>query len=407
MIPKQMIPKQPTAQYPLAGLKVVELSAMITCSFAAMMLRSQGADVVKVEPPGMGDAMRHVGTRKNGISTLFSNCNRGKRSLAIDLKTDAGNEALMALTRDADILLHNYRPGVMDKLGLGSDTLRAHNPRLIYLGVSGFGTVGPMADKPAYDHVIQGLTSMTDLQGEEDGEFAYMRTLICDKVTAYTVAQAATAALVARATTGEGQQIDISMLHACLAFLWPDGMMNHTLHDDEVTLMPPLSDYYQVLKLKDGAITLAPLHDHHWNALLPMLGYPELVDDPTYGTMAGRAANMDQVMGLLKYPKADISVGEAMGVLEAADVPCTICERRDTISDNDQINIIGALETYVTDNMGEMTVPTPAAKFAGLATSLAEPSPHLGQHSAEILAELGFEPERISELIEAGAVQSI
>ena len=195
MTPKQMISKQPTAQYPLAGLKVVELSAMITCSFAAMMLRSQGADVVKVEPPGMGDAMRHVGTRKNGISTLFSNCNRGKRSLAIDLKTDAGNEALMALTRDADILLHNYRPGVMDKLGLGSDTLRAHNPRLIYLGVSGFGTVGPMADKPAYDHVIQGLTSMTDLQGEEDGEFAYMRTLICDKVTAYTVAQAATAAL--------------------------------------------------------------------------------------------------------------------------------------------------------------------------------------------------------------------
>jgi crotonobetainyl-CoA:carnitine CoA-transferase CaiB-like acyl-CoA transferase len=400
-----MIPKQPTARFPLAGLKVVELSAMITCSFAAMLLRSQGADVVKVEPPGMGDAMRHVGTRKNGISTLFSNCNRGKRSLAIDLKSDAGHKALMALAKDADILLHNYRPGVMDKLALGSDSLRADNPRLIYLGVSGFGTVGPMAHKPAYDQVIQGLTSMTDLQGEEDGEFAYMRTLICDKVTALTVAQAATAALVARATTGEGQQIDISMLHACLAFLWPDGMMNHTLEDDEVKLMPPLSDYYQVLRLRDGAITLAPLHDHHWRALLPILGYAELLDDPIYSTMAGRAENMDKAIGLLKHPKVDISVSEAMQVLEAADVPCTICERRDTISNNDQVNIIGALETYVTDNMGKMTVPTPAAKFEGLATSLAEPCPHLGQHSAEILAELGFASEQISELIEAGIVE--
>jgi crotonobetainyl-CoA:carnitine CoA-transferase CaiB-like acyl-CoA transferase len=398
------IPDQPTSQYPLAGLKVVELSTMITCSLAAMTLRAQGAQVVKVEPTAFGDAMRLIGTQKGGVSTLFNNCNRGKRSLAIDLKTDAGRHAVTELAKQADILLHNYRPGVMDKLGLGSDVLRHLNPRLINIAVTGFGTVGPMAKKPAYDHVIQGLSGLTDLQGEDDNTFEYMRTLICDKVTAYTVAQAATAALVARATTGKGQHIDISMLHACLAFLWPDAMMNQTLHDDDVEVLPPMADYYQVLTLKDGAITLAPLHDHHWQALLPMLGYPELLDDERYSTMAGRAVNMTSAISLLKTPKTDIGVAEAIEILEAADVPCTICERRDTISDNDQVAAIGALETYVTENMGTITVPTPAAKFDGLATSLAEPSPNLGQHSVDILSELGFEPAAIDALIEQGSV---
>lgn len=400
-----MLPKQPTAQYPLAGLRVIELSTMITCSFAAMMMRAQGADVIKVEPTIIGDAMRHIGTQKNGISTLFNNCNRGKRSLAIDLKTEAGREAVKGLAKHADVLMHNYRPGVMDKLGLGSDTLRALNPRLVFVAVSGFGKTGPMAHKPAYDHVIQGVTSMTDLQGEDDGDFSYVRTLICDKVTALTVAQAASAALVARATTGEGQHIDISMLHACLAFLWPDAMMNHTLQDDDVTLMPPMSDYYQVLRLKDGAISMAPLHDHHWQALLPMLGYPELLEDPDYNNMAGRAKNMTAVMGLIKTSKTDIGVAEALKILEAADVPCAICERRDTISDNDQVHMIDALETYVTENMGKITVPTPAAQFAGGTTSLAAPSPSLGQHSAEILTELGFDDAAITALMDARIIQ--
>jgi crotonobetainyl-CoA:carnitine CoA-transferase CaiB-like acyl-CoA transferase len=400
-----MIPKQPTAQYPLAGLKVIELSSMITCSFAAMMMRAQGAEVVKVEPTMIGDAMRHVGTQKNGISTLFSNCNRGKRSLAIDLKSEAGHAAVLGLAKQADILLHNYRPGVMDKLGLGSETLRALNPRLVFVAVSGFGTTGPMAQKPAYDHVIQGLTSMTDLQGEAADEFSYVRTLICDKVTALTVAQAASAALIARTTTGEGQHIDISMLHACLAFLWPDAMMNHTLHDEEVVLKPPMSAYYQVLSLKDGSITMSPLQDYHWEAIFPMLGYPEFLDDPKYNSMAGRAMHIDSAMAVLKNPKTDIGVEAAMKILEAADVPCTICERRDSVSANDQVNMIGALETYVTENMGKMTVPTPAARFEGLATSLAEPSPSLGEHSAEVLAELGFNEATIAELVEAGTVQ--
>ena len=397
---------QATAQQPLAGLKVIELSTMITCSLAAMTLRAQGASVVKVEPPGIGDAMRKIGTQKAGMSTLFNNCNRGKRSLAIDLKSSAGQEAVTQLAQDADVILHNYRPGVMNRLGFGSDRLRQLNPKLVYIAVSGFGTTGPMAAKPAYDHVIQGLSGLTDLQGEAADEYAYVRSLICDKVTAYTVAQAATAALLARASTGVGQHIDISMLHACIAFLWPDMMMNQTLDadDSEAMVMPPMADYYQVLKLKDGALTIAALHDHHWEALFPMLGHAELLDDPAFNSMAGRAVNMDKVMRVLKDPKIDIGVHEAMAILEAADVPCTICERRDTLSANDQINAIGAIESYVTKTMGKITVPTPPILFEGKATSLAADSPALGQHSVEILQELGFEQARIEALCAEGRV---
>ncbi len=398
---------QATLHQPLAGLKVVELSTMITCSLAAMTLRSQGASVVKVEPPGMGDAMRKIGTQKAAMSTLFNNCNRGKRSLAVDLKSPAGQEAITQLAQEADVLLHNYRPGVMDRLGFGSDRLRQLNPKLVYISVSGFGTTGPMAAKPAYDHVIQGLSGLTDLQGEEADEFKYVRSLVCDKVTAYTVAQAATAALLARATTGVGQHIEISMLHACLAFLWPDMMMNHTLEADdrEAIVMPPMADYYQVLTLKDGALTIAALHDHHWEALLPMIGRADLLDDPAFNSMAGRAMNIDKIMQVVKQAQIDIGVHEAMAILEEADVPCAICERRDTLSANDQIKAIGAIESYVSKTMGKITVPTPPVLFEGKATSLAADSPILGQHSAEILRELGFEQSRIEALCAEGSVE--
>jgi len=396
--------QQPTNERPLAGHLVLELSTMVTCSLSAMTLRAQGARVIKIEPTLIGDPMRMLGHQKNGISALFHNCNRGKQSLSVDLKSDIGREAVAALAAKADVLLHNYRPGVMDRLGLGSDTLRATNDRLVNIAVTGFGTKGEMAHKPAYDHVIQGLSGMTDLQESEAGRHSFMRTLLCDKVTAYTVAQAATAALLARAHTGKGQHIDISMLHACLAFMWPDGMMHHTLHDDDVLAMPPMSEYYQVLHLKDGALAIAALQDHHYQALLPMIGYPELLDDPRFNSMGGRLMHIDEVMAVLKVPKTDIGVADAVAILEAADVPCTICETRDALSANSQIDAIGALETYVTENIGKLTAPTPPVLFGGNATSLAEPSPTLGADSRAILAELGYADAAIDAAAEAGSV---
>ena len=393
-----------TSLQPLAGIKIIELSNMITCSLAAMTMSAQGADVIKVEPPGMGDKMRPLGTQKNGVSGFFHNCNRGKRSLAIDLKSQAGVDAVKELASKADILIHNYRPGVMDRLGLGSDDLRNENPKLIYIAISGFGTSGPMADLPAFDHVIQGIVGFTDLQSSEEDSFDHIKTFICDKVTAYTACQAATAALLARTNTNCGQHIDISMLHACLSFMWPDGMMHRTLKDDDRFEMSPGSDYFQTINYSDGGIAVAPLTDTHWEALLPMLGYPELIGTPIYASVAARMSNMKEVLKVLESPKKDIGVNKALEILMAADVPCSPCIKRDDLETVEQIKAIGALETYVTAAMGELTVPTPPILFEGKLSSQAEPSPLLGEHSKEILLELGWADARIDELLNSGEV---
>ena len=393
-----------TSLQPLAGIKIIELSNMITCSLAAMTMSAQGADVIKVEPPGMGDKMRPLGTQKNGVSGFFHNCNRGKRSLAIDLKSQAGVDAVKELASKADILIHNYRPGVMDRLGLGSDDLRNENSKLIYIAISGFGTSGPMADLPAFDHVIQGIVGFTDLQSSEAESFDHIKTFICDKVTAYTACQAATAALLARTNTNCGQHIDISMLHACLSFMWPDGMMHRTLKDDDRFEMSPGSDYFQTINYSDGGIAVAPLTDTHWEALLPMLGYPELIGTPIYASVAARMSNMKEVLKVLKSPKKDIGVNKALDILMAADVPCSPCIKRDDLETVEQIKAIGALETYVTAAMGELTVPTPPILFEGKLSSQAEPSPLLGEHSKEILLELGWADARIDELLNSGEV---
>ena len=389
---------------PLKGIKVLEFSNMITCSLAAMTMASQGAEVIKVEPPEGGDKMRRLGTQKNGVSGFFHNCNRGKRSLAIDLKSSAGVKAVKQLASESDILMHNYRPGIMDKLNIGSNTLRELNPKLIFIAVSGFGTQGPMANLPAFDHVIQGFAGFTDLQSSDEKSFDYIKTFICDKVTAYTVCQAATAALYARTHTKSGQHIDISMLHACLSFMWPDGMMHRTLKDDDRIEMAPGSDYFQTINYSDGGVAVAALTDEHYEVLLPMLGYPELVGTPIFASIASRMTNMKEVMRTHKEPKKDIGVEKAIEILTAADIPCSPCTKRDNIETVEQIKAISALETYVTKAMGKLTVTTPPIQFDGKLTSHPEPSPLLGEHSKEILQELGWENSEITKLIDTGNV---
>ena len=396
--------KNITSSKPLNGVKVIELSNMITCSLAAMTMASQGAEVIKVEPPIIGDKMRPLGTQKNGVSGFFHNCNRGKRSLAIDLKSEAGVEALKKLASKSDVLMHNYRPNVMDKLGLGSEVLRKINSKLIYIAVSGFGTKGPMANLPAFDHVIQGFAGFTDLQSSDENSFDFIKTFICDKVTAYTVCQAATAALLARTNTNEGQHIDISMLHACLSFMWPDGMMHRTLKDEDRIDMSPGSEYFQTINYTDGGVALAALTDEHYEVVLPMLGYPELVGKSIFSSIPSRMTNMKEVLKTYANPRKDIGVDKALEILTAADIPCSPCIKRDEIETVEQIKAIGALETYVTNAMGKLTVTTPPILFEGKSTSHAEPSPLLGEHSSDILKEIGWDDSKINKLIDSGDV---
>ena len=389
---------------PLSGIRVVELSTMITCSLASMMLAQQGAEVIKVEPREGGDPMRYLGSGKAGISALFHNCNRGKRSLAIDLKTDQGREVVSRLFEQADVVIHNYRPGVMDKLGLGSVAARATNPGLIYVAITGFGLAGPLAGAPAYDHVVQGLAGFTAQQGR-DGAMVQMRMTICDKTTAYTAAQAITAALFHRERSkGVGQHIDLSMLHACLAFLWPDGMMNQTLLDEDVVQLPPMAEYYQTLSTADGHVAFAAITPDQWRAVFRIGGRPEMDDDERLSDVPNIFANITELMTLIAALHVEQSRDEVLEAFLALDIPCAPCLTHDEVVDHPQIAANAVLEIEDHPLMGRMRVVRHPSQFSGLSGPDIGPSPALGQHSTDILGELGFEKAAVDTMADAGVI---
>jgi len=391
---------------PLSGIKVVELSNMVTASLAAMTLAQQGADVVKVEPLGIGDKLRHFGSQKKGISGVFNNCNRGKKSLAINLKSEMGQEAVRKLAMEADVLIHNYRPGKLSKLGLGSAELRAENPKLIVCSLTGFGRVGPLKDAPAFDHVIQALSGITGAQGK-DGQLDFINMLVCDKITAYTAAQAVTAALFHAARTGQGQHIDISMLAASLAFMWPDGMMHETLQSEDVVRQAPMKAYYQTIKTTDGFIALAPFGDAEWAAVFQIFKRPELADNPKFKTLLARGVHVSELFAELEKKPVTQTSEELLTALRAADIPCSPCLPTENVAAHPQIKAIGALETQSHPHLGEVHMAAAPVLFGGTHQTPLGPSPLLGQHSAEVLrwfraldlrcSTLLTSPKRLSE----------
>ena len=403
-----MSPTQPAAHaaassLPMAGIRVVELSTMVTASMAALMLCDQGAEVVKVEPPDIGDPMRYLGNAKGGISALFANCNRGKRSLAIDIRTPEGRDVVIDLVARADVLVHNFRPGVMDRLGLGEAVLRARNPQLVHAGVSGFGEEGEYAGAPAYDHIMQAWTGFTGVQGL-GGTPEFMRTLVCDKVTAYTLCQAVTAALFRRARTGEPARIDVSMRDASLFFLWPDGMMSHTLLDDDVAQAPPMAASYAPLPTRDGFIIVAAGAERQWQGLMRALGLARLITDPRYATPAGRAQQAAETRALMLEALAGLGTTDALARLAAEDVPAAPCRDIATAIASAEQDPFGPITTHEHPRMGTLRVLGAAARFDGQRLGNAAPCPALGEQTREILAELGRDAATIDACAAAGII---
>ena len=214
---------------PLHGYRIVDLTSMISGPLATMILADQGADVIKVENPDGGDHTRAANNRRDGFSASFLNNNRNKRSLALDLKDPAAKQALLRLAATADVFVQNFRPGVADRMGLGEEAVRAVKPDIVYVSISGFGEMGPYADKPTYDPLVQAMSGLATIQAGSDNERPRLvRTIIPDKMTAITASQAITAALLARERTGQGQHIRLSMLEAVIAFLWASDMGSQT-----------------------------------------------------------------------------------------------------------------------------------------------------------------------------------
>ena len=379
---------------PLAGIRVIDLTSNMSGPLATMVLADQGADVVKVEPPN-GDAIRSVGTSHRGMSAYFANNNRGKRSISIDLSTDAGRAVVRRLCAAADVFTQNFRPGVVERLGLGADELRRDNGRLIYASISGFGTTGPLADAPAYDHVVQALSGFAAIQTAGTTEPSMVRHGVIDKATAYTFAQAITAALFQRERTGAGARIDVSMLDVAVAFLWPDGMMDHTI-DAPDTVLPPTSRSFRVSPTADGHVVLVTLTASQWAGLTSAL-----LEDDGDAAMTDTAARMKggaEVMRKVRVAIAAMPTEEVVSRLRAADVPVAPVRELHDVASDPQVVANGAVRTFEHGVLGLVHQARPAPLFDGKAADPAESAPSLGEHTEDVLREAGWSDAEIDAL---------
>lgn len=379
---------------------------MITASFAAMMIADQGAEVIKVEPLDAGDPMRYLGSSKGGVSALFASCNRGKRSLRLDLKTDRGRTVIEQLADRTDVLLTNYRPGVMDGLGLGSDSLRTRNPRLIYGAVTGFGTQGPQRDAPAYDPIIQAQTGMAAVQGEGRGTREFIRTLMCDKVTAYTICQAVTAALYVRERTGTGQHIDLSMMDAGLYFLFPDGFMHRTLLDDDVTHLPPLNQMlYDITETADGGVTVSAATPAQRVGLLTAIERLDLFADERFNSMEKLVQNLEAFRAEMKATMVTFTTDELLARFQANDVPAARLLDYDEVFAHPQYEANDSVDVATHSQLGSMRRVKPPARFGGARLAPASDSPEHGGNTTEVLRELGYSGDEIASMIADGVAR--
>ena len=392
---------------PLHGIKVVDLTTMVSGPVATMMLADQGADVIKVEALG-GEQMRHIGPPHNGVPSAFFSCNRGKRSLALDLKSDEGKAALRKLADEADIFVQNFRPGAVDRMGFGEAELRQTNPGLIYVSISGFGTQGPYKDARVYDPVIQALSGATDIQADRaTGRPQMFRIIIADKVMSLTAAQAITAALFARerSDSGVGQHIELSMLDAMLSFFWPEGMAGLTYAEAEFDLRKIQGVMDLIYKTTDGYITAGAVSDAEWRGMCRAIGREALIDDPRFATSGARFVNADERKAITAEAIAAYSSADMLARLEAEDVPCAPLLQRTELLGHPQIEANNSVLRLNFPGFGEVRQAHPAARFSDTPAEISAPAPKLGEHSRDVLAELSYSREEIDALVEAGTVK--
>lgn len=387
---------------PLDGFRIVDCTAMVTGPLATMILADQGASVIKIEPPGTGDVMRELGTERGGFSAFFASCNRSKRSVVLNLRDARGVGVLKRLVAGADVFVQNFRPGVAERLAIGEPELRALRPDLVYVSINAFGETGPFADRPAYDHIVQGMSGVAAVQGV--GGPAYVRTMVCDKVTAYTAAQAITAALLARERGQGGQHVRLSMLDASLAFLWPDGMSNHTILEDDVALRPPFAAGYVMVQALDGMLSIAMVTDAQWHGLFRAIDRPELGEDPRFATAIARSHNLAALVAETGGGKVEMKVEEAIERLAAEDVPCGPVLSLEAIPTHPQVVAIGSLTTSVHPQLGRIREPRPPVRFGGTPAAIRSPAPALGQHTSDVLREIGMMDAEIDAMRGQGIV---
>ncbi|MEQ8861691.1 MAG: CoA transferase [Pseudomonadales bacterium] len=391
---------------PLSGIKVLDLTTMVSGPMAAMMLADQGADVIKVEPPG-GEQMRHLGAPHNGVSAMFFSCNRGKRSIVLDLKSDPGKAVLADLIRETDVLIQNFRPGAMARMGFDEPQVRDLNDRIIYVSISGFGEHGPYAHKRVYDPVIQALSGATDIQSNrETGKPAMFRIIIADKVTSVTAAQAISSALFHRERTGRGQHIRLSMLETMLAFFWPEGMGGLTFADKEYDVTRGQGSMDLVFETRDGFITAGAISTKEWVGMCRALDREDLIEDERFATPRARGQNADERKRIMAEEIAKWPRSEILARLDEHDVPSAPLLTRMELLDHEQVRANESILRIEFEGFGEVRQAVPAARFSDSPAAITAPAPQFGEHSLEILEALGYDAARREGLIGSGAVHA-
>lgn len=383
---------------PLSGYRVLDLTTMVSAPVATMMLGDQGADVIKIEAPG-GELMRKVGVNHKGMSSSFLSCNRSKRSLGIDLKTEAGLEAVKRLAATADVFVQNFRPGAIDRMGLGESVIRDIKPDIIYVSINGFGTKGPYANQRVYDPVIQALCGLAEIQADrESGMPKMVRTIIPDKTTAVTSAQAITAALLVRERTGKGQNIEIAMLDTMVAYLWPETMSSLNFVGNEADPSRSQMGLDLVFATQDGHITAGAVTDREWVGMCKAFGRPELIDDERFKTPALRSKHIVERRSIMSQEIAKWPSAEILKRLSSEEVPCAPIVKRTELLENEQVLTNEIIEVHDHPVLGQVRQPRPAALFSETPIRVEALAPFLGENNAEILSEIGYSDEEISSL---------
>jgi crotonobetainyl-CoA:carnitine CoA-transferase CaiB-like acyl-CoA transferase len=387
---------------PLADVTVIDLTSVISGPFATAVLADQGARVIKIESL-TGDTMRFAGSLRGGAASLFCALNRNKEAIALDLHTAEGVAVVKRLAATADVVIQNYRPGVVERLGLDYPAIREVRDDIVYASISGVGPDGPYAARRVYDPVIQSHAGYAAAQGGP-GNPDLIRMMVCDKVTALSMSQAITAALYHRLSTGTGQHVEVSMLEAALYFLWPDRMFDESFVGPVDTTGPDIADVYRVMATRDGHLALALVQVDEFHGLFRAIGRAELTEDERFQDVPGLLAN---VSSIIKEIRAELPKWETSKIAErllAEDVPFGIVLTGSEVLDDPQVKHLGAIIDIDHPQGGAMRLVERTARFSETPARYRTPAPALGQDTEAVLKSFDFTDREVSALRHAGTI---
>jgi len=398
-------------QGPLCGVRIVELTSVVLGPYACQMLGDLGADVVKIEPL-TGDTNRHLGpfSKTENMRSMYLGCNRNKRSVSLDLKTASGKSAALEIIKTADVMIHNFRPAAMQRLGLDYDEVKRLSPEIIYCATYGYSKKGPYGDKGALDDSIQAASGIAVLQSKVEGEPRYLPTVIADKTTAQNVVQAVLAALFYKERTGEGQEIEVPMFESMVSFVMTEHLWGQTFipAKGEAGYVRLMAKHRRPYKTKDDRyLALLPYWDNHWKTFCELTKRTELITDPRFTSMSERLKNIDDSYRITGEIVATKTRQQWIELLGETNVPMMVVNSLDELVDDPQLKASGFWHEMEHPTEGRLRLSGPPINFSKSPASIRSVPPLLGEHSVEVLSEAGISPATIEEMLISGTAKAV